>query len=64
MLNLYYKDLYSFGKNMVYYSDAALNAESVTDQYYMFQTAQMWKNKYEQLLSMKWYQKLFYKRES
>lgn len=48
----------------MYYSDAGLNAVSVTDQYSFFQTAQMWKNKYEKLLSMKWYQKLFYKRES
>lgn len=64
MLSLYYKDLYSFGKNMMYYSDAGLNAVSVIEQYSFFQTAQMWKNKYEKLLSMKWYQKLFYKRES
>ena len=64
MLSLYYKDLYTFGKNMMYYSDAGLNAVSITDQYSFFQTAQMWKEKYEKLEHMTFLQKLFYKRES
>lgn len=64
MLNLYYKDLYTYKERTIYYADAGLNATSVVDQYNFLHTAQMWKEKYEKLEKLTFLQKLFYKRES
>lgn len=67
-LRLYYADLYEAEEMTIKYLEAAKEAtnadESIIKINNFFKTHNMWFEKYKKLDNMKWYEKLFYKRES
>jgi hypothetical protein len=74
-LDLYYKDLFTAEELSLHYLDlnheAAIEAtnngcdpDTINKMNSYFKTHKMWSEKYNKLEKLKWYQKLFYKRES
>ena len=64
MLSLYYKDLYTYRERSLYYLDLAQEETDENKKKLFHGTYVMWFNKYNALTNYKWYQKVFYKRES
>lgn len=75
MLSLYYKDLFTAQEMSVKYLDlnceAAIEAtnngcdpDTIKKMNSYFKAHKMWSEKYNKLEGLKWYQRLFYKRES
>ena len=63
-LILYYEDLFDYKKMALEYADMAKLAIRSVDSVMFQVTSNMWFLKYSELMNYKWYQKLFYKRES
>lgn len=63
-LNLYYKDLYTTQEKCLYYQDLMCNTLDEVKVRHFYETWKMWSETFNKLDNLKWYQKLFYKRES